>query len=211
MLGIGILAVAFLVGALDFLIIALRQPRFQNAFATNLGLQLLFLTWAFLFGGVSALATAGIWMGLTYALSATATGSWTLWATALIVPLIMQHVAWAWPSRGDFGAPDQQVRFLYPIRRVWQTAFGQIERHHSHYLEQLANEYASVPWDETSLAQMHARIIPHYRNKRREKRINPQLLLSLTRFREQRDVHAFFYAVLEEFGTREVNRLLVRM
>lgn len=205
-----LLALAFLVGFLDFLVFHLYRPRLRNAFLAFSRQKVVFLSCAVPFGLTAAafyLLVMLMLQTLGAELGATALG----WVSAVLVPLALHHVTLAWPSRRRFGDDNQHIRFWFPYRAVWERVGRHIERRHSHDLEQLAGQYASVPWDDDALARIHARIVPHYRGKEEHERINPQLLVSLRRFREQHDTFAFFYALLEEFGPNRVNRVLGRL
>ena len=205
-----LLALAFLVGFLDFLVFHLYRPRLRNAFLAFFRQKLVFLSCAVPFGLAAAALYLAALLGaqvLGFDPGTTPLG----WVTAVLVPLAVHHLTLAWPARGRFGDENQRIRFWFPYRTVWERAGGHIERRHSHNLEQLAGQYASVPWDDDALARIHAHIVPHYRAKHEPHRINPQLLVSLRRFREQHDTFAFFYALLEEFGPRKVNRVLGKL
>lgn len=205
-----LLALAFLVGFLDFLVFHLYRPRLRNAFLAFSRQKLVFLSCALPFGIAAALIYLALLLAgqaLGHDAGATPLG----WISAVLAPLALHHFALAWPARGRFGEENQRIRFWSPYRSVWERVGAHIERRHSRNLEQLAGQYASVPWDDDALARIHAHIVPHYRAKDQRHRINPQLLVSLRRFREQGDTFAFFYTLLEEFGPRRVNRVLGRL
>jgi hypothetical protein len=205
-----LLALAFLVGFLDFLVFHLYRPRLRNAFLAFFRQKLVFLSCAAPFGLMAAAIYLAVQL-LLQALGADPGRSPLGWIGAVVVPLAMHHVTLAWPARGRFGDANQRIRFWFPYQSVWERAGRHIEGRHSHDLELLAAQYASVPWDDDALARIHARIVPHYREKQEGHRVNPQLLVSLRRFREQHDTFAFFYALLEEFGPRRVDRVLGRL
>jgi hypothetical protein len=205
-----LLALAFLVGFLDFLVFHLYRPRLRNAFLAFSQQKLIFLSCAIPFGLAAAVAFLAVLLLLQLMrvdLGRSALG----WVVAVLLPLAMHHVTLAWPSRGKFGDANQRIRFWFPYQAIWERVGRHIEGRHSQNLELLAAQYASVPWDDDSLARIHARIVPHYREKQERQRVNPQLLVSLRRFREQHDTFAFFYALLEEFGPRRLDRVLGRL
>jgi hypothetical protein len=206
-----LIALAFLVGFLDVLVFHLYRPRLRNAFLGFLRQKLVFLSCAVPFGLLSAVLYLVVQQLLLQVLNEDIAAGRLAWLGPVLVPLAAQHLAIAWPGRGRFGDSDQRVRYWFPHQSIWGLVGRQIEERHSQNLEQLAAQYASVPWDESSLARIHARIVPHYRDKEAHHRVNPQLLASLRRFREQGDGFAFFYAVLEEFGPQKINRLLRRL
>ncbi len=202
---------AFLVGFLDFMICFLTRPRRRNAFLGFFRLRVYFVVWGVLFGLMSISATVIVLWLVSLVGGGNAFVGQGAPLAAVLVPIGMTHLALAWPTRGEFGAADQRHRIVYPFRAVWNLAGRATETQYSHCLERMAHDYASVPWDDTSLARIHARIVPHYRSIQVKKRVNPRLLTTLKTFREQEDVFAFFYAILEEFGPREVNDLLARL
>ncbi len=205
-----LLALAFLVGFLDFLVFHLYRPRLRNAFLAFSRQKLVFLSWAVPFGLMAA--TTYLAAHVLLQLAGVDPGSSPLgWVSAVLVPLAMHHGTLAWPARGKFGEANQRIRFWFPYQGVWERAGRHIEGRHSQNLELLAAQYASVPWDDDALARIHARIVPHYREKQENRRVNPQLLVSLRRFREQHDTFAFFYALLEEFGPQRIDRVLGRL
>ncbi len=205
------LALAFLVGFLDFLLFHLYRPRLRNAFLGFHSQKVAFLSSAVPFGLLAVVFYIAAHQFLQVLTGRPVLTGSLSWLGAVMIPLVVHHAAVAWPARGRFGDPDQRIRFWFPYHRVWEVLGRLIEQRHSQNLEQLAAEYASVPWDDNSLARIHARIVPHYRDKEAGHRVNPQLLGALRRFREQGDTFAFFYAILEEFGPRKINRLLGRL
>ncbi len=202
---------AFLVGAADSLVFHLYRPRLRNAFLAFPELKVIFCAWAIFAGIVGSVLHLALIAGGPMILGAAAISERGAWIAAFCIPLILSHVAFAWPGRNRFGQADQRTRCFYGYAKIWDAAGRHIEDRYSRSLERVAAEYASVPWDEGSLARIHARIVPHYRVKSNTRRVNPQLLIALKNFREKEDVYAFFYSILEEFGPRSVSSLITRL
>lgn len=211
MVSCGAVVLAFAMGSLDFLAFQLYRPRLRNAFQASPMMKLVFLSWTVLSGILAALIYCLILLVGSMVAVIEAPGGPGPWILAVIIPFAVHHLAMAWPARGRFAAPDQGNRVLYPYHWLWDLASGSIENRYSRQLEKLAGEYASVPWNERSLARIHARIVPRYRGKKTKQRVNPQLLASLKKFRTQQDVFTFFYTILEEFGPRSVNVILAKL
>jgi hypothetical protein len=206
-----LLVVAFLVGFLDFLVFHVFGPRLRNAFLSFFQIKLAVVAWATLSGILSA-AVLGVVMAAGYLMAGP---QWLTGPTgpvvALALPVLLHHLAVAWPGSNQFGTADQRTRTLYAYRGMWEAARRRIEGRYSQCLEHMALEYASIPWDEESLGRIHARIVPRYRMKSKRQRVNPQLLVTLKKLRAERDVFTFFYSILEEFGPRTVDGLLARL
>ncbi|MCK4303567.1 MAG: hypothetical protein KAY24_04950 [Candidatus Eisenbacteria sp.] len=205
------IALAFAVGSLDFLAFHLYRTRLRNAFLGFLRLRLLFILWSVMAGVLAAIVYFVVMVIGSLALGIDTTAGRLPWIAAVLVPLAFHHAALSWPGSNRFNAPDQRNRVLYVYRPIWDVVGRYFEDCYSRSLEQLANDYAGVPWDEGSLARIHARIVPHYRLKEKRQRVNPQLLVALKKFRAQEDVFSFFYAILDEFGPRAVAGLMSRL